>query len=570
MFTTLPQNAIDFMDWPWSKIEPYFQDLAGRSLDSSNVSAWLSDWSRLAELLQETHQRLYVAITVDTTDQEAKRRHDAFLDEIYPKSQAAEEELKKRILDSGLEPDGFLIPMRNLQDESQVFCETNLPLLSKELKLSSEYDRIIGAQTIIWEGKEITLQQLQPIYQDSDRQKRGLAWKLAAKRQLEDREAINDLWAESLKVRGQIAHNAGLPDFRAYRWKQLLRFDYAPEDCLQFHQAIEEVVIPAARRLYERRRERLGLETIRPWDLNVDVYGLPPLKPFTNVEQLEEKVAAIFMKVDPQLGKYFEMMRRENLLNLENRKGKAPGGYCTDFAASQRPFIFMNAVGLHDDVQTLIHEGGHAFHVFESSSLPFYQQKQIGLEFCEVASTGMELLAAPYLTSERGGFYSPQDSARARIEFLETAICFLPYMAVVDAFQHWVYQNHQVASNPTICDLKWAELWDRFMIGVDWIGFEEEKITGWQRKQHIHGDPFYYIEYGLAQLGAFQVWRNALQDQAKAVVDYRKALALGGTVSLPDLFSTAGAKFAFDAGTLQEAVDLAEIKIQELENIILQ
>jgi len=568
MFKNLPQNALEFMDWSWSQIEPYYQELAERLIYPTNVSSWLSDWSQLSELVQETYQRLYVAITVDTTDHEAKRRHDAFLDEIYPKSQSAEEVLKEKILSSGFNPDGFAIPLQNLRAESEIFCEANLPLLSHELKLSAEYARIIGAQTIIWEGKEVTLQQLQPVYQESDRQKRQLAWRLAAERQMNDRQVINDLWVEFMKVREQIARNAGLPDFRTYRWKRLLRFDYTPEDCLRFHQAIEEVVVPAARRLYDRRREKLGLDSLRPWDLNVDVRGLAPLKPFSKVEQLIEKVSAIIKGVDPQLNEFLEIMRREGLLDLENRKGKAPGGYCTDFAASQRPFIFMNAVGLHDDVQTLIHEGGHAFHVFESVSLPYIQQKQVGLDFCEVASIGMELLASPYLTIEKGGFYTSQEAARARVEFLESAICFWPYMAVVDAFQHWVYQNPQVAIIPDNCDKKWAELWDRFMTGVDWSGLELEKVTGWQHKQHIHGDPFYYIEYGLAQLGAFQIWRNALVDQRKAVADYRKALSLGGTVPLPELFNTAGAKFSFDKCLLQEIVELAEKTLQDLESKI--
>ena len=243
-------------------------------------------------------------------------------------------------------------------------------------------------------------------------------------------------------------------------------------------------------------------------------------------------------------------MRREKLLDLVNRKRKAPGGYCTDFSAVKRPFICMNAVGVHDDVQTLLHEGGHSFHVFETASLPYHQQTQVPMEFAEVASMGMELLAAPYLAADQGGFYSPADAARARIEHLEGTLLFWPYMAVVDAFQHWVYENPDAATDPVNCDRTWGEQWDRFMRGVDWGGLEEEKVTGWHRKLHIFQVPFYYVEYGLAQLGAMQVWRNALRDQAKAVANYRQALALGGTVTLPELFATAGAKFAFDAQTL--------------------
>jgi oligoendopeptidase F len=258
---------------------------------------------------------------------------------------------------------------------------------------------------------------------------------------------------------------------------------------------------------------------------------------------------------------HFQTMRQESLLDLENRKGKAPGAFCTSFATLQRPFVFMNAVGLSTDVRTLLHECGHAFHVFERTQLPYHHQWRSGMEFNEVASMAMELLATPYLAKEEGGFYSPADAAKAIDEQLERIILFWPYMAVVDAFQHWVYENHNAASNPARCDARWAELWNRFMPGVDWTGLEEEAMTGWHRKLHIHRYPFYYVEYGLAQLGSVQVWRNALHDQAGAVAAYRRALSLGGTVPLPALYAAAGAKFAFDAETLRMAVELCESRM---------
>jgi oligoendopeptidase F len=251
-------------------------------------------------------------------------------------------------------------------------------------------------------------------------------------------------------------------------------------------------------------------------------------------------------------------------LDLENRKGKAPGGYCTFFPVSRRPFIFMNAVGLHDDVQTLFHEAGHAFHVFEKLHLPFHQQMNSPMEFNEVASMSMELIASPYLEEEMGGFYTPEEAARARIEHLEGIILFWPYMAVVDAFQHWVYDNHELATDPFNCDAKWAELWERFMPGVDWSGLEQEMMTGWQRKLHIHKYPFYYIEYGLAQIGAVLVWKNAMKDQAQAVKRYRQGISLGGTVSLPELFAAGGARFNFEKAMLEELVKTIESVISSM------
>ncbi len=293
----------------------------------------------------------------------------------------------------------------------------------------------------------------------------------------------------------------------------------------------------------------------------MDPLGRPPLRPYSATADLEEKCAAIFRRVDPTLGAYFESMRAEGLLDLENRKGKAPGGSCWEYAAERKPFIFMNAVGLHDDVSTLIHEGGHAFHVFESAALPYHHQREVGLEFAEVASTAMQLLCARYLNADEGGFYTREETARALVDELEWGLRFWPYMAVVDAFQHWVYENHEDAFDPANCDRAWDVLWQRFMPGVDWTGLEQARMTGWQRKLHIFQQPFYYVEYGLALLGAVQVWRNSLADRAGALAQYRQALALGGTVTLPELYRAAGAKLSFDPGPLREAVALMESTI---------
>jgi oligoendopeptidase F len=567
MSEQLPLTAQEFMNWDWKQIEPFFHALEISRLDDENVEAWLSGWTRLSNLIQETYARLYVATTVDTNDAGSEERFQAFLNQILLPAHAHEQKLKEKLLQNGLKPAGFEIPLRNMQTEADIFRENNLPLLSEEQKLNTHYDRIIADQTVSWEGKELTILQLIPVLQGIDRDKRERAWRLGAERQLADRKAINDLWAELLDVRVKIAVNAGMSDYRVYRWRELLRFDYTPQDCFAFHQAIEAVVVPAAERIYEKRRKQLGVDRLRPWDLEVDPLGRPPLRPFQSIDELEESAQQIFDQVDPQLGAYFQTMRRESLLDLDNRKGKAPGGYCIDYPVAKKPFIFANAVGVHNDVQTLLHEGGHAFHVFEKSYLPYNQQLHIPSEFAEVASMGMELLAGPYLGTAEGGFYSVKDAARARIEHLETSICFWPYMAVVDAFQHWVYEHPEQAVHPEQCDSRWGSLWQRFMRGQDWSGLDAEMMTGWHRKPHIHQIPFYYIEYGLAQLGAMQIWRNGLQDQDAAVRAYRQALSLGNTVGLPELYRAAGAKFTFDAQTLGEVVQLAEETIQQLEAI---
>lgn len=553
----------------WDEIAPFYEELANRPLNAESLNEWLADWTRLSELGEETFSRLAVAMSVDTTDKEAEQRYNRFLDAIFPPAEAAEQKLKQKLLDSKLEPVGFEVPLRNMRAEVALFREENLPLLTQQSKLGTEFDKIIAAQTVQWEGSEMTLTQLRGKMSGFDRPTRERAWRLMSERRFADRQGLNVLWQKFLDVRKQLAKNAGFTSFRDYRWHQLLRFDYTPDDCMRFHEAIEKVVVPAATKLYEKARQRLNVETLRPWDVQGDTVPLhiPALHPFDAINDLENKSSAMFYRVDPKLGDYFETLRRENLLDLENRKGKAPGGYCTSFPVVKRPFIFMNSVGLQDDVQTLLHEAGHCFHDFETSKLTYHQQRRIPMEFAEVASMGMELLAAPYLPAREGGFYSEQDAARARAEHLEETIFFWPYMAVVDAFQHWVYEHHDDAYDPANCDAKWAELWRRFMPGVDWSGLDQQMMTGWHRKLHIFQVPFYYVEYGLAQLGAVQVWRNSLHDQKGAVAAYQRALALGGTVPLPKLYETAGAKLAFDTHVLGEAVALVERTLDELEKI---
>ncbi len=561
MFDALPHDATGLMNWSWTDIEPYYDDLAKRSLSDDSVPRFLSDWTRIGDLVEEIFSRMHVATTVNTADQEAEKRFHRFLDQVYPKLEQAEHTLKEKVLAANVALPGFEMPLLRMRVEAELFREENLPIMVEEHKLSMEYDKLIGAQTVQWEGKEITLSQLRPVYQSIDRQQRESAWRIAAARQLQDREAISALWLQFLALRTKMATNAGFSEYRSFRWKQLQRFDYQPEDCKRFHQAIEEVVTPAASRIYERRKKLLGLDALRPWDLSVDPLGRAPLKPFRDIREFQTAASAIFHRVDPDLGSYFALMVREDLLDLENRKNKAPGGYCTEFAAARRPFIFMNAVGIHDDVQTILHEAGHAFHAFERSELPYSQQRQVGMEFAEVASMSMELLAAPYLGQEYGGYYAERDAARARVEHLERSILFWSYMAVVDAFQHWVYENPSESGEASACDAQWAALWRRFMPEVDWSGLEEELKTGWLNKLHIHTVPFYYVEYGLAQLGAIQVWGNALHDQSGAIAAYRRALSLGGTVPLPALFQAAGARFAFDADILRTAISLMERQI---------
>jgi len=561
----------ELLNLGWDDIEPAYRALEKAELNQDTVEPWLLEWTAVSNAVEEMYNRLYVATSVNTADKEAEEKFNAFMENIFPKAAPAEQKLKSKFIESGLAVEGMRVPLRNMRVATEIFREENLALFIEEEKLSNEHDKIEGAQTVQWEGEETTVRQMEVVLRKNDREIRRKGWELMAGRQLEDRETINRQWVKFMELRQKIADNAGLPSFREFRWKQFNRFDYAPEDSKTFQDGIREAVVPAVQTLAENRRKQLGLDSLRYYDLFVDVTGLPPLKPFSSVEELKRKASGIFHKVLPAFGDYFDTLDRENLLDIENRKNKAGGAYSIDFPVAKKPFIFANAVGIHDDVQTMLHESGHAFHAFESFGLPYYYQRSesaLPMEFAEVASMGMEYLALPYLEASQGGFYSEADAARARVEHIWESIRFWPYMAIVDAFQHWAYENADGdGKDPDKCDQKWGVLEDLFRPYIDWRGYEDIKVTGWQRKHHIHQLPFYYVEYGLAQLGAVQIWRRALEDQACAVADYRKALALGGTVPLPELFKTAGAKFAFDAGTLQACADLMVEQFKKYEQV---
>lgn len=572
MTSKIPGTTEELMHMTWSDMEPLYLELEKQEINSNNVESWLAEWSRVSECVDEQYNRLFVATTQNTADEEADKRFANFLDQISPNAQKHEQKLKEMLLATRLEPMGFDVPVRNMRADAKLFREENIPLLIEEQKLSTEFDKIMGAQTVDWDGKEKTIYGLSPFLQSDNRSIREKAWVAEMSRIFDDRDKYNALWKKFLALRMQIAKNAEKKDYRDYKWQQYYRFDYTPQDCLNFHAAIEQVVVPAVSKILKEHKELLGVDILRPWDIDLKAYvdprGLPPLTPFSSVEDQIHKTQNIFNHVDPVLGGYFQQMYLGEMMDIPNRKHKGPGAYCTGYNKIRQPFVFCNSVGTHEDVSTLIHESGHAFHVFESSHLPFLQQLNVTMEFAEVASMGMELLATPFLLKSYGGFYTENESARALSQHFITSLMFWPYMSVVDSFQHWVYINPERAMDPELCDSEWSTLWDRFMPDQDWSGYEQFKKTGWHRKLHIHQMPFYYIEYGLAQLGAVQVWGNSLKNPTKAISEYRRALALGGTVPLPVLFRTAGAKLSFDANTLKTNVDLMVHQIETLEKVI--
>lgn len=577
----LPATAQEFMSWPWEQIAPYYTELAARQLDGSNLDSWLADWSQLAALVSEWKWRAYVATTVNTADEAAQERYRHFAETIEPPCQKGEQKLKEKLLASGLEPASLAVPLARIRVRASLYREDNLALQAEEKRLVTEYDKLEGAATVEWDGEEIPLLKLSPFLEDPDRARREHAHRTFYNRIDADRAAMDSLWQSLLDVRVQLAANAGLfqangaPDYRAYRWQELARLDYTPDDCKQFHDSIEQTFVPAATRLYDKGRRQLGLDTLKPWDLTrPQGFGgvssppdVEPLRPFQDVGELLDKTRAVFEHLDPQLGAYFNTMRQEELLDLETRKNKT-GGYCVQFAAARRPMVVLSSTPTSSAVRSLLHESGHAFHVWEANHLPYFFQRDFELlpiEFAEVASTGMELLAAPYLTRASGGFYTPAERSRALHQQLQLSICFFPIAALLDAFQHWVYENVEPARDVSTCDEAFRRLWQRFMPGVDYSGAEYIIPLRWRMQWHLFAVPFYYIEYAMAFLGAFQVWANARRDEATAVAAYRRALSLGATATLPELFRAAGANFAFDLDTLRRAVHVLEQAMDELE-----
>lgn len=500
------------------------------------------DWQELEAVLTESYAESYVDMTSDTSNSEYKDRYLRIVEQIMPVFEEHGFALKQKLLTSpALDQlgDDYMVFLRNTRAEVEIFREENVPLAIEDRKLGQQYEEISGAQQAEFRGETYPLPQMARFLEETDRDTREEAWIARAEVKLHDAPALDNLYDRMLTLRQQMAANAGFDNFRDYQFKAYKRFDYTPDDCLAFHDAIEKYIVPVIVKDQERRRNLLGVDTLRPWDLAVDPEGHEPLHPFDTVDRLTQGSERIVAGIDSQLGGFFRTMMDEQLLDLENRPGKAPGGYMMSFPDRRVPFIFMNAVGTKRDIEVVLHEGGHCFHYFLARELPLRSYHHTGLEFAEVASMSMELLSRPYM----GEFYADKDLARLRNEQLRENLRFFPFMAMIDAFQHWVYTSpeHDSAARRA----KWAELETRFRPGIDWSGLEEHRDTGWQYP-HVFTDPFYYVEYGIAQLAAFRVWLNSLKDEREAVAAYKRALALGGSRPLPELFKAAGAEFGLN------------------------
>lgn len=559
----------DFASAAWEDILPLYEDLANRPLapgDTAAIEAWLDDWNALDTALAEASSVANVNASCDTEDPVKEEAYLRFSGEIGPHRAEQVVRLANKLLDTGYTRPDLETTLRRFRTDRDIFREENVPLQQQLQKLNSQYNKLTGGMTVEWKGEDIPLPRLNPFMLDPDRETREQAFRLQFKPYIDNRETLADIFDQQLALRQQVARNAGFANYRDYVFADKYRYDYTPEDCFSFHDAVEQTFVPAVARRHEVRKQQMRLDTLRPWDTGADPYGRPPLRPYDTIDEMTGKAQDIFAKVDPVLGNQFGIMRDEGLLDLDSRKGKRPGGFCTSFPYRKRPFIFMNASGVGSDVRTLLHEAGHAFHGFASGDLPFIYQRMYGSEMAEVASMSMELLSAPYLKAGEGGYYTDGDHVRARVEHLEGILSLLAWVATVDAFQQWLYTD-PAAADRDARDATWLETWARFDPGIDWSGLEPERTTRWHKQLHIFLYPFYYIEYAIAQLGALQVWRNSIKDHPKAVADYRAALALGGSRPLPELFGAAGARLIFDADGMAELVGLIEGELAALETV---
>ncbi|WP_343633292.1 M3 family oligoendopeptidase [Fluviicola sp.] len=546
--------SADFTCESWKSVESYLLDLQNRDISSKeSFKRWLSDKSELEAVLEENMAWRYIKMTINTLDEKLTESYQFFVTEIQPNLAPFEDSLNQKMMASPFvkelaEDKAYAIYFRGVQSALELFREENIALETELSTLSQQFGAISGKQMITYKGKEWTMPQAANFLKDPDESVRKEVYELISARRLQDRDALDDLFNQLIQLRNQVAKNADCKDYREYKFKALGRFDYTVEDCLAFHEAIEKLIVPIVRQLNLKKLEKLGKSKLKPWDSEVDPDGLAPLKPFQNGEELLDKSIAVFQKLDIYFGDCLKTMKTGGFLDLDSKAGKAPGGYNYPLYESGIPFIFMNAAGAQRDLTTMVHEGGHAVHSFLSRDLELTGFKSLPSEVAELASMSMELLTME-LWNE---FYTDEnDLRRAKLEQLESVVKVLPWIATIDAFQHWIYThpNHSTAERTQ----EWLRLSKRFGTGlVDYDGYEAVLESSWQKQLHLFEVPFYYIEYGIAQLGALGVWSNYKKNPAKALTDYKNALSLGYTKSIPEIYETAGLKFDFSQAALED------------------
>jgi oligoendopeptidase F len=539
-------DATDF-----TALEPHYRELLARAVDGADaLEQLILDRSDLDALVAECTANLYIATTRNTQDKAAEGAYLAFVRDVDPRLKPLASALDRKIATSphadALPRARYEVLLRALRVDIELFREENIPLETELAELDQRYNQIAGRMSVDFDGQVRTMPQMGRFLEENDRALRERAWRAINDRRLQDRDEIDAIFDRMVELRHRIALNAGFPNFRDFQHRRFKRFDYTPQDCIAMHAAIERHLVPMQRRLDEQRAAQLGVSPLRPWDLGVDARGRGPLRPFETAQQLVDGCSRMFHAMGGGLGEMFDTMRAGDCLDLESRAGKAPGGYQYQRQHSRTPFIFMNAAGMHRDLVTMVHEAGHAFHSILSKDDPLVDYRNAPTEFAEVASMSMELLTLPY----HHEFYGAEECRRALRERLERFPSVMTWIATIDAFQHWIYTNpgHSRAERTEA----WRGLMRRFGNDISWDGCDAARDAAWQRQLHLFGMPFYYIEYGIAETGAIQMWIQARRDQRQALENYRRGLALGGSRPLPELFASAGLRLDLTSDLMGE------------------
>ncbi|MGZ3944194.1 MAG: M3 family oligoendopeptidase [Mucilaginibacter sp.] len=549
----------------WESLEPLFKELTERPINSiEELEHWLRDRSELEAALEEDFAWRYIRMTCDTMNPELLERFQYFATEIEPNIAPYSNELNKKLVSSPyadkLHEEKYFIYLRGVKKALELFREENIPIFTEIQVEQQKYQSITGSMSVTIDDKEFTLEQAAVRLKDTDRAKRQEAWEKIAARRLQDKDQLNDLFNHLRVLRHKVALNAGFENFRDYMFQALGRFDYTAKDCYAFHEAIEREIVPILRKLAEKRRTALGLDKLEPWDLDVDVSGKPALKPFHSGKELIEKSIQCFSNINCYLGERLEIMKDNKLFDVESRKGKAPGGYNYPLAETGAPFIFMNSANTFRDLTTMVHEGGHAVHTFLTADLELNDFKHCPSEVAELASMSMELIS---MDNWDVYFDNEEDLKRAKRDQLFDVLKTLPWVAVVDQFQHWIYTNPD-HNNEQRTDA-WLEIYEPFGEGfADWSDHKEAEANLWQKQLHIFEVPFYYIEYGMAQLGAIAVWKNYKENPEKGLQQYLDALKLGYTKTIREIYETAGIKFDFSAHYVKELAEFVKSEMDKL------
>ena len=547
----------------WDELQPIYQEFLDREIVSADaLESWLLELGQFDAYVGETGSMLYVDMTCDTENEEVKQAYLDFVEQVQPELAKVGDSLNRKLAESPyadeLDSVEYNVLLRDTRMGIAIFREENIALGTELTKLGQRYNEICGAMTVQFDGEERTMQQMGKYLQVNDREVRESAYRAVGERRFQDAEEIDELYDKMIALRHQVAQNAGYENFRDYTFDSKRRFDYTPTDCEAFQTAIEQICVPLMREIDGERRDALGLKALRMWDMGHDVQGRNPLQPFTEVEEMVAGTSRMFHRLSSELGEFFDSLRDGTSLDLDSRKGKAPGGYQLQRDHSRKPFIFMNATGLQRDLETMVHEAGHAFHSIYADEIPLVDYRSAPIEFCEVAAMSMELLTHDFLDE----FYSSDDANRAVREHLEGIVSILAWIATIDAFQHWIYTNPGHSKEER--HQQWLNLGDRFGSILDWTGFEDWRKVGWQRQLHLFSYPFYYIEYGIAQLGALQLWLQYQKNPQTALDNYAKSMRLGGSRPLPELFEAGEMSFDLGNSTVQGLIDAVRAELDEL------